>query len=123
MFADPQTITINSVAYSLVKVNQDGYSSNYLLRSSTDQYAFRIENKTYTDKKRGVLIDRHTIELVQTIFPVAPSTLSTIRKTYTVIENQQGDSLAGPTLMSGGLFAWLTASNLANITKLLNFES
>lgn len=123
MFADPTTVTINAVAKNLVRINQDGYSSEYLLRSATDEYVLRIRNSKYTDKKRGVSIDRHNVELVHTVFPVAPSTTSTVRKAYAVIENQQGDTLTDPTNVAAGLFAWLTASTNANITKLLNFES
>jgi hypothetical protein len=123
MFADPQTLTVNSVAKALVRVNQDGYGSTYLLRSTTDEFRLSITNSTYLDKKRGVPIDRHAIELKHTVFPVAPATLSTIRKTYTVIENQQGDTLVDPNYVASALYAWLTASSSANITKLMNFES
>jgi hypothetical protein len=123
MFADPATITINAVAKALVRINQDQYSSEYLLRSATDEYRLRIRNTSYSDKKRGVVIDRHNVELIHTVFPVAPSTTSCVRKTYVVIENQQGDTLTDPTHVAAGLFAWLTASTNANITKLMNFES
>lgn len=123
MFADPQTITVNAVAKALVRINQDAYSSEYLLRSATDEFRLKIRNSTYLDKSRKVSIDRHNVEFTHTVFPVAPATLSTIRKTYVVIENQQGDTLTDPTYAAAGLLAWLTASSNANITKLLNFES
>nr|QDH89680.1 MAG: hypothetical protein H1Rhizo27667_000002 [Leviviridae sp.] len=123
MFADPQTLTVNAVAKALVRINQDQYSSEYLLRSSTDEFRLTIRNTSYLDKKRNVMIDRHNVEFVHTVFPVSPATLSTIRKVYTVIENQQGDTLTDPTYVASALFAWLTASTNANITKLMNFES
>lgn len=120
MFADPAVVTINAVAKNLVRINQDQYSSEYLLRSATDEYRLRLRNSTYTDKKRGAVIDRHNVELIHTVFPVAPATLSIVRKVYTVIENQQGDTLVDPTKVAAGLFAFLTE---ANITKMMNFES
>lgn len=123
MFADPQTVTVNAVAKNLVRINQDSYSSEYLLRSATDEYRLRIRNSSYLDKKRNVTIDRHNVELIHTVFPVTPSTLSTVRKVYAVIENQQGDTLTDPTYVASAMFAWLTASSNANITKLMNFES
>lgn len=123
MFADPLVVTINAVAKNLIRINQDKYSSEYLLRSATDQYRLNIRNSSYTDKKRNVLIDRHNVELVHEVFPVAPATLSVIRKVYTVIENQQGDTLTDPVLTASGLFACLTASTNANLTKLMNLES
>jgi hypothetical protein len=123
MFADPQTLTVNSVAKALVRINQDQYSSEYLLRSSTDEFRLKIRNTSYTDKARKVIIDRHNVEFVHTVFPVSPATISTIRKTYVVIENQQSDTLTDPTYVASALLVWLTASTNANITKLMNFES
>lgn len=123
MFADPQTVTINAVAQALVKINQDQYSSEYLLRTTTDEHRLRIRNSSYLDKKRNVMIDRHNVELIHTIFPVLPATLSTVRKFYTVLENQQGDTLADPAKVAEGVCNWLIASSRANLLKLLNFES
>jgi hypothetical protein len=123
MFADPQTLTVNSVAKNLVRINQDQYSSEYLLRSTTNEFRLKIRNSSYLDKARKVMIDRHNVEFTETVFPVAPATLSTVRKTYIVLENQQGDTLADPTYDAAALFVWLTASTNANITKLMNFES
>lgn len=120
MFADPSVVTINAVAKNLVRINQDQYSSEYLLRSATDEIRLTIRNTTYTDKKRARLIDRHNFEIMQTVFPVAPATVSTRRKTYVVVENDQGDTLVDPTKVAVGLLAFLTESN---ITKAMNFES
>jgi hypothetical protein len=122
-FADPAVVTINGVAHSLVRVRQDGYSSEYLLTSATDEYRMNVRNSTYTDKARKVLINRHNIELIQTVFPVAPATLSTVRKVYAVVENQQGDTLTDPVYHALGMLSFLTASSGANITKMLNQES
>lgn len=123
MFADPAAITVNGVAKNLVRINQDGYSSEYLLRTTTDEFRLKLRNSSYLDKKRSVMIDRHNAELIHTVFPVAPATLSTVRKVYVVIENQQGDTLVDPTHVANALLVFLTASTNANITKMLNFES
>nr|UJQ85583.1 MAG: hypothetical protein 2 [Leviviridae sp.] len=120
MFADPAVITVNAVAKNLVRINQDKYSSEYLLRSATDEFRLNIRNTSYTDKKRGVAIDRHNVELIQTVFPVAPATTSIVRKTYVVIENQVGDTLADPRELAKGLLAFLTTMQ---IDKLMNQES
>nr|UJQ85267.1 MAG: hypothetical protein 2 [Leviviridae sp.] len=123
MFADPAVITINGVAKSLTRINQDGYSSEYVLRNALDEYRLFIRNKPRIDKKRGVSLDRHEVDLIHTIFPVAPATTSTIRKVYAVVENQQGDTLTDPVLTAAGLFGYLTATSNANLTKLMNSES
>lgn len=120
MFADPLTVTVNGVAKNLIRIRQDNYSSEYLLRTATDEFKLAIRNTTRADKKAGVAIDRHNIELVHTVFPVAPATTGTTRKVYAVIENQIGDTLSDPQYVAQALFALLTAGN---ITKLLNWES
>jgi hypothetical protein len=120
MFADPAVVTINAVAKNLVRINQDKYSSEYLLRTATEEFRLSLRNTSYTDKKRNVVIDRHNAELIHTVFPVAPATTSIVRKVYAVVENQQGDTLVDPRNTALGLFAYL---NSANIDKLMNFES
>lgn len=123
MFADPSVLTVNSVAKNLVRVNQDAYSSEYRLRSATDEFRLNIRNSSYVDKKRGGRVDRHNIEFIQEVFPVAPATKSTIRKTYFVLENDVGDTLVDPVYIASALATFLTASTNANLTKLTNFES
>jgi hypothetical protein len=123
MFADPQTVTVNAVARTLIRINQDQYSSEWLLRSNLDEFRMYIRNSTRTDKSRGVAIDRHNIELRWTIFPVAPATRSFIRRTTITVENEQGDTLTDPVGVAVGLCNYLSASSGANVTKMVNFES
>lgn len=123
MISDPITITVNSVDKTLVRINQDGYSSEYLLREADEEFRLRFRNTTYRDKSRNVLMDRHNVELIHTVFPVAPATLSTIRKSYFVMENQQGDTLTDPVYIANALAAELIASSNALLNKLTNFES
>lgn len=120
MFGDPLAITVNGVAKNLIRINQDKYSSEYLLRTATDEIRLQIRNSTVSDKKRGVMIDRHNVEIVHTVFPVAPATRSYVRKAYHVLLNEQGDTLLDPAYIAVALSGFLT---LANVTKLQNFES
>jgi hypothetical protein len=123
MFADPISITVNGVAKVLPRVDHNAYSSEYRLRSTLDEITLKIRNTSYTDKKRGVLVERHNLEFIQTIFPVSPATLSTVRKTYVVVENQQGDTLADCVLHAAAACYWLIMSSEANLNKLMNSES
>lgn len=121
MFADTITFTINTVAKVLTRINQDGYSSEYLLKETTGEYRARLRNSSYKDSKRGgKVVDRHNIELVYTIYPVAPATQPIIRKVYNVFEIDNGDDLA---LMSKTVAAHSAFSSEANALKMLNFES
>jgi len=121
MFADTLTVTINSVAKVLTRINQDAYSSEYMLKSSTDCFKLRLRNTSYVDKTRGGLkVNRHNVELVQEVYPVAPATNSTVRKVYTVFENDDNDTVTDPAKFVTGLLAFQTE---ANTTKLINWES
>lgn len=120
MFADTITVTINSVAKVLTRVNQDGYASEYFLRSSTDEFTLKLRNTEYTDKSRGVKVYRHSIELVQTVYPVSPAVVPTVRKYYCVLENDQTSDIVSDAKFAVGIVAFQTE---ANFTKLLNKES
>jgi hypothetical protein len=121
MFSDTITITINAVAKVLNRVNQDSYGSEYYLRDTNGSFRLKLRNTSYTDKTRGgVKIDRHNIELVETVFAVAPAVINTVRKYYSVLENDQADSIVSSAKFAAGVTGFQTE---ANFTKLLNWES
>lgn len=120
MFADTLTITINAVAKQLVRVNQDGYSSEYRLIEANGEFRLRIRNTSYKDKVRGnITVSRHNLELVQTIYGAAGAP-NTTRKAYAVFEKDQGDGITDSSKMTVGAVGFLTE---ANVTKMLNWES
>jgi hypothetical protein len=120
MFADTITFTINAVAKVLTRINQDGYSSEYLLRETLGEYRAKIRNSSYKASGASVNTNRHNLELVHTIYPVSPATVPTIRKTYVVFEDNAGDVLVDNAKTTLSVMAFLTE---ANITKMLNWES
>ncbi len=118
MFADPITITVNSVAKALVRINQDSYGSEYLLREATQEWRLKIRNSSYTPSG-GVLTDRHNFEFVNTVYATS-SAAQIVRKIYSVFENQRSDTTADPLNAFVGFVAFMTSGN---ITKALNYES
>lgn len=125
MFSDTLTFTVNGVAKVLQRINQDQYSSEYLLRTASDEVRLRIRNTSYRDKRANVMIDRHNVELVNRSFGVIVNGLAQdyVRKSYFVMENQQGDSLTDPINHAAALCTFLTQSSNATLAKLVNFES
>lgn len=121
-FADTITITVNAVAKVLTRVNSgDAYASEYRLRGTTDEYKLRMKHSTYADKARpGVTVNRHSAELTQTVYPVSPSTIPVIRKSYCVLEEAQSDDATAALNFDNGFIGFMSS---ANITKLLNWES
>jgi hypothetical protein len=121
-FPDTITLTVNSVAKVLTRVNSgQDYASEYRLRGTVDEYRLRIKHSSYVDKNRaGATINRHNVEVIHTVFPVAPSTISTIRKSYVVLEESQADDVTACGYLDNAFVAFLTSGN---VTKLLNYES
>jgi hypothetical protein len=121
MFSDTITITIDADAKVLNRINQDGYTSEYFLRESDGNLRLKLRNTSYKDKSRnGIGVDRHNIELVHTLFPVAPAVQPTIRKYYAVLENDQSDDVTLSAVFALGVVDFQTDVNLM---KLLNWES
>ena len=120
MFSDTLTVTINAVAKNLVRINQDRYSSEYFLRETLGEFTLKIRNTSYIDKTRKVTVDRHNIELVHNVYPVAPALVGILRKAYVVFENDRGDTIVDPVKTAAGLLAFNTE---ANLTKMANRES
>jgi len=125
MFAD--TITFTDVHgtedFAFVKVNQDKYSSEYRYTTDLKRVTLKIRNTNRFDKPSLKTFDRHNVEVQETIFAVAPSTLSTTRLVYFTFEVQQGDVLADVVALGVSLCTWLTASSAANMGKMAQFES
>lgn len=121
MFADPTTITVNAVAKNLIRINQDGYSSEFLLKEADGEFSLKIRNSSFIDKTRGgKKVDRHNVELTHTLYAVSPAIYPIIRKTYIVFQFDNGDALA---TMAKEIAAFSVFVNEANATKMLNFES
>lgn len=122
-FPDTITLTVNSVAKVLTRVNSgDAYAAEYRLRGTADQYVMKIRHTSFSDKARpGKVVNRHNVEVVQTIFAVAPSVIPTVRKTYTVFEESNDDVVADVQKFDEAVMVFTALA--ANITKLLNYES
>lgn len=119
MFSDTITFTINAVAKNLSKINQDKYSSEYLLRETGGEFRARIRHSTFLDKTRGVQVDRHNVELTQVTY--ADGTSPQInKKTYIVFENDNRDAATSSQKFVAGFGAFITESN---VLKLVNWES
>lgn len=119
MLGDPLSITIDGVAVSLRRINQDVYSSEYRFRDATRQVNVRIRHSEAGGQNGSEKRDRHNIELTETIF--ATATVAQIdRKAYLVVEQAKND----PTVMlPNALCNKLTETSNALLTSLLGWES
>lgn len=117
--ADPQSVTINSVAQSLPRVGLTMDAGSF--RHVDGTYDLLV---THQIGKRN----RHTVKLVgtkTTADPLVPSnnTVVSISSGFWIDLGKQGYTTAEAKLHADGLVAYLAASSGAAITKILGFES
>ena len=108
MFAATISITINSVAKVLQRIKDNEGSSSYRLRETDGEYNLTIRQSSYLKKGAVMNTERHAVELVHTLYPVAPATVPIIRKQYMVLENEVRDTTAAVQKFSSGFAAFLT---------------
>lgn len=85
------TITVNAVAKTLKRISTKDTSSVYYLREATQEFTLNVKNAREAPQKTGIQYDRHTIEIIQTVF--ATETAPAIsRIVYTTIRNQRMDN-------------------------------
>lgn len=120
MLSDPQSVTFTSGAKSLVKINQDQYSSEYYLRESDAEYRLRVRHsKTAPNAKNPLGLERHNVEFTETIFATNEVPEFT-RKVYAVYEVPSSKINAA---MWATISGWLTANSYANPIAVNGWQS
>lgn len=114
MLAEPLVLPHADGNISLVRINNDGFSSVYRYIDATQRVLVHVKHTTMKNGK-----DRHNVEVVQTVFATAEA-VEVVRKTYIVFENDASDT---DVKLLSALCGWLTASAAANTVKLFNWES
>lgn len=90
MIGDTITVTYNTVATVLDKINQDNYSSEYYKRGALEEMRVRVrhQNESVTSGK-PVAFERHLVELTRTVYATS-TTPERVYQVYTVIRLQKG---------------------------------
>jgi hypothetical protein len=116
MLTSPITITIDGVAHSLSRINQDNYSSVYLKKAANLEFRLTIRH-SYEGKAGPGQMERHNVDLLHTTWDAEG--IATVRQSYHVVRVQRGtdpDSVNDDTV---GLNTWVSA----NIAALTAWES
>nr|UJQ85057.1 MAG: hypothetical protein 2 [Leviviridae sp.] len=121
MFSDPTAVTIDSVAKNLIKINQDAFASEYLLKETDGEFRLRMRHSEYKRSPNNVTVERHNVELTHTLYGATTADPPIIRKTYVVFEIERGDDIAAAVSETIGLADFLAAAGI--VAKLANWES
>lgn len=114
-----ETITIliggtGGVSKTLNRINQDGYSAEYYLRESLQEFRMKV---SHTKAKNA---DRHFVEIKQIIFPVGTTTPEIVRTASLVMNVKSNDDAALAVDLYEGLTTYITG---AIAVRLLGWES
>lgn len=114
------TLTINDgESRVLVKITQDHYSSEYMLRTSTLQYVAKIRHSETKATSLRPSYDRHNFEIVKIVF-ATDTTPEKRTKFYFVLEQEPSDDNVA---LADAACDLAIASSNAFLVSLLGWES
>lgn len=118
MLANTLTVTINSVAKVLTRINQDNFSSQYQLVSATEKLVLKIRHST--EKQNGYSYDRHNVELSWLIY----ATSTVLEQHYVASQTFKTRAIANndPTVLAQEVAGLATLVN-AQATAMVQGES
>jgi hypothetical protein len=90
MFANTLTVTINSVARTLVRVNQDNFGSVYRLADATQEFLMKFRNTT--EPNDGVdVVERHNMLFQHTVYATSTAKELLYTQSSTIRMRRGGD--------------------------------
>lgn len=99
MFANTLTLTIDGVAKSLLRINQDSYGSEYKMSSGTELIRLLVRHST--ENAKGGIVNRHNVFVEQIVYATPTTTEKLHSATFTLRERQGSDPLATLKLLQG----------------------
>jgi hypothetical protein len=112
------TLTVNSVAYVMSRVNQDSYATEYRYSDSTMEFRANIRHTESVPKAGGVKTHRHNVEFIQTVFGTGGAP-DIVRQWYNVYVGPYNDSKTTAQLFFQGTINWMDSDQIQ--TDLLNW--
>lgn len=119
MLGDTLVLPLSSGNITVKKINQDNYSSEYLYRTSTEEYRVRVRHSKTGASSTRESYDRHNFEATHTTF-AAGDVAEYHVKFYFVIECKPGNTSV---VLADGVCDLAIATSDALITQLLGWES
>lgn len=118
MIGETITITYNAVAYTLERINQDNYSSEYFKRDATQEFRLRIRHTNESVRPGQRPYERHNVELTRTVYDTVNG--DKVYQSYQIIRLQKGTDPDAAELMAKSLCGLATD---AFIDKIVGWQS
>lgn len=100
------------------RINNDGYTTEYLSRAATYDVRVRVRHTETKAKGDTLSFNRHNVEITKKVFADG-DTPEVNSKVYLVVEHELGDD---PTELVDALSDFLIASTNAKVTALLGWQ-
>lgn len=113
MLGNTLTLTVNSVAKVLVRINQDNYGSEYRLVTSTERWTLKIRHSSQTSG--AIKFDSHNVLVEHVVFATATEVEKTMTAS-TTLRGQVGTDPAALDHLSDAL-GTLVAANAAALVQ------
>ncbi len=103
MYANTLTLTIDSVARTLTRKNQDNFGSFYSFLDGTEEITMKIRHDK--EDRKGIIVNRHNVFIEHTVF-ATPLTFEKYWSATVTLRDRKG---SGPVEL---LELWVGASAL-----------
>lgn len=106
MFPATITLTVDTIAKILNRVNQDNYGSEYQLNGATESYNLKIRHSTDSVDKDGLVMKRHNVFVEHVVYPTPTTAMKKETITVTLRHDQYSDPI-GIVDITKAVNAWL----------------
>jgi hypothetical protein len=117
--ANPLVLNYNAGTKSLVKINQDSFGSEYYLREATQDFRVKIRHSKEAPNASKIVMERHNVELTQTIFGTAGDP-DVVIQVYAVIRNAKTSTAADVAKLGDALSDFLDNTHFQDLTNWVN---
>lgn len=93
MFTNTLTLTINAVARTLTRINQDNYGSEYTYSDAVEEISMKIRHSNESSSKGLPIVKRHNVFLERTVF-ATPTVSEKYFSTTVTLRNRLGSDPA-----------------------------
>jgi hypothetical protein len=118
--AKPLVLNYDGGTKTLVWINQDNYGSEYYLLEATQDFRVKIRHTRETAGKGKIALERHNVELTQTIFSTVDGVPDTVLQVYAVVRNSRTTAAADVAKLGDALTSFMDNTHIQDLVAWIN---